>query len=301
MFSARISSLIIACLLPLVLSSSDRFESFVRSHDPRSALTNSIEPSRVIPEGLLDQIGANLEQTCGSSCELAFRRLIPLVNSFASSSSSGVNGTFTPLDGAGRSKLGAREEIGRIKTLLSTFLNTAQPAYDGLLKQLREADESGADLIKWPGDETSEPVVSSFPKTETSSASPSSAASAAALAPLNADYLFSTGLPCSDEEGCKKIDFAINRCTYMRQSVMSMYAGQAALANGLDMVIAALCGCLFIGDMTPCVLQGIPYTCKFPYGAFEGIFQLSGTLWGIVKLTTKLCNVVGPPILASPP
>lgn len=101
------------------------------------------------------------------------------------------------------------------------------------------------------------------------------------------------GLPCRTQAECDALEFPINRCSHIRNSAMDAYNKANVAVNVLAQLISTMCGCVFTGPVSLCILAPIPYVCGFPFEAYRGLFGLSMALWSAVKATTGACSFVG--------
>lgn len=101
------------------------------------------------------------------------------------------------------------------------------------------------------------------------------------------------GMPCRTQAECDALDFSINRCSKIRNAAMDAYNKANTAVNVLAQMISTMCGCVFTGPVSLCILAPIPYVCGFPFEAYRGLFGLSMALWSAVTATTGACNSVG--------
>ena len=103
------------------------------------------------------------------------------------------------------------------------------------------------------------------------------------------------GVPCATQAACDSLDFAINRCPYLRKAALTAYAGSNTVLSVLANMITVGCGCMFAGPANVCALRGVPYTCGFPFSAYQGIYGVSQSLYNAVTKITGVCNTGGAP------
>ena len=72
------------------------------------------------------------------------------------------------------------------------------------------------------------------------------------------------GMPCRTQAECNALDFSINRCSHIRNSAMDAYNKANIAVNVLAQMISAMCGCVFTGPVSLCILAPIPFVCGFP-------------------------------------
>ncbi|KAF4661444.1 hypothetical protein FOZ61_003173 [Perkinsus olseni] len=82
-----------------------------------------------------------------------------------------------------------------------------------------------------------------------------------------------------------------NRCTYVRQVASEAYEASRIIVHTMASSLAVLCGCVFTPVKSECTLKENPYTCGFPYRAYESLYYTSEMLWEAVKMTTNMCRI----------
>ncbi|KAF4725142.1 hypothetical protein FOZ62_018861, partial [Perkinsus olseni] len=75
-----------------------------------------------------------------------------------------------------------------------------------------------------------------------------------------------------------------NRCTYVRQVASEAYEASRIIVHTMASSLAVLCGCVFTPVKSECTLKENPYTCGFPYRAYESLYYTSEMLWEAVKM-----------------
>jgi hypothetical protein len=101
------------------------------------------------------------------------------------------------------------------------------------------------------------------------------------------------GVPCSTQAECDSLDFKLNRCSYLRKASMTAYVGANTVLSVLANLVTVGCGCMFAGPVNVCSLRGVPYTCVFPFSAYQGIYGLSQSLYTAITRITSFCNTGG--------
>jgi hypothetical protein len=95
---------------------------------------------------------------------------------------------------------------------------------------------------------------------------------------------------CFDDKSCESWETQLNKCTNMRLSTMQSYDVMSKLVNVFGTLIKTLCGCIFQGPISVCVLGFIPQTCTIWYNQYKQFVMLYNQLWMAVKKTSTLCK-----------
>merc|ERR1712151_1467560 len=104
---------------------------------------------------------------------------------------------------------------------------------------------------------------------------------------------------CASAALCKIREFVANKCSYVRETMQALYQVVNLICHIVTIVIAVLCGCLFILNQAMCVLQAVPIICSIPYNMYNAIFKMSIQLREAVKTTTSVCQIHGHMLLSS--
>jgi hypothetical protein len=208
-------------------------------------------------EEIIEQLRARLSDTCGDQCISFFDEVLPMV----------ANITVT----------GDEEDMKARISGFHTFLNNITQ------KAQKDQMEILASLSN---------ITAPSPRSSQKSLSPDRPITS--FSNVTMPPPAQPGLPCRTQTECNGITFGINRCSFIREAAQNAYAGANTAVSVLANMMAVLCGCVFVGPVKQCVLIGVPYTCGFPFTAYQGLFSLSEQLWAAVTLTSAVCASVGP-------
>lgn len=242
------------------------------------AVNGSTASSLLFSEDVVEELRARMSDSCGTQCLDLFDDLLPFV--------SNITSTKDP-------KL-IYDEFGGFRDYFGNITLKVRQQQAQLLMEIAHAHYNNSSSQQSPVDNHSTAVVGNIRKHSDEKPIESSFANVVPkrLPPPQ------PGLPCRTQAECDSKLFAINRCSYIREAAQNAYAGANTAVNVLANLMAVLCGCIFAGPVKTCVLIGIPYTCGFPFEAYQGLFSLSMSLWSAVTMTSSMCSSVGPDLTA---
>ena len=226
----------------------------IASLSPDTPVTNFFS------DDVLEQMHAQLSDTCGTDCTELLSKVIPLIN----------NITVTPETMMDKNLLTHQFEL--FNSFFGNIISSGRAKHLEILNELNQITTSSSFAINQTADITNLRTPPPTPPPQ-------------------------PGLPCRTQTECDALDFKINRCSVIRQEVLNAYTGANVAVNVLANLMSVLCGCIFAGPVKVCVLKAIPYVCGFPFVAYQGMFSLSMSLWAAVTITNNLCSSVGPTIL----
>lgn len=105
-------------------------------------------------------------------------------------------------------------------------------------------------------------------------------------------------IPCLSQVECDQLASEGTGCANQRVFMMTIYDQINVGINIFGQVIAKMCGCIFASKLQLCFLGPTPI-CAPPFGIYLTIFGMSAAMWEAVKLSTKMCSVIGDPLIAS--
>jgi len=239
----------------------------------------------ILSQDLREQLESELLDNCGQKCvDFMNQEVLPLIPNITV-----PKNTTTPTEDIQEQM---KSQFAKFNSFFQQFITNGQAKNIKLLNELSQIQKVTSSFAT-ADDNIPVPQASGklgILTNATNNTIPLSPAAAAALARLPPKQ---PGLPCRTQAECDSIDFALNRCSYVRKGALDAYVGSNVAISTMANLITAMCGCVFTGPVHVCVLAPIPYVCGFPFEAYQGLFGLSTALWSAVKLTGTFCSSIG--------
>ena len=222
----------------------------------------------LLSQDVLDQLEAQLSDSCGSRCTDLLADLVPLISNVSN-----------PTDSKS-----AAAQFSHFNDFMNKIISNGKVENSRILKQLSTLTESSFANVT-----TSATVGEVNPHEPESNATTTRPPPQPPRQP---------GVPCSTQAECDSLDYKVNRCAYIRQNALKAYVGANAAVSVMANLMTVLCGCIFVGPSKICALKSIPYTCGFPFNAYMGLYGVSMSLWAAVTMTSTVCSMGGPDLLS---